>query len=271
MDKTISILGCGWFGMALAKSLQADGFKVKGSTTTATKIELLQQAQIKPYLIDLEEENAQIGSDFFICDILFICIPPKTNISTVPYATKIKLIANNALHKVKHLVLISSTGVFEDGNFMVNENTIPQPSTEPGLALLEAENVLKGERTFTSTIIRFAGLIGPNRNLAKHFAGKKDISNGLAPVNLIHLSDCIGLSKAIIKQQAFGNVFHGVSPHHPTRAAFYTQVCLTAEFEKPLFIDEKLAWKQVDSVNVPQILGYNYLYNHWDKYLQELS
>lgn len=271
MDKTVSILGCGWFGMALAKALQANGHEVKGSTTTVSKIEQLQQAKIKPYLIDLAGENSHLNSDFFDCDILFICIPPKANTSAVPYASKIRQIASSATGKAKHVVLISSTGVFEDGNCIVTEKVAPQPSSETGVAVVTAENVLKQQQLFTCTIIRFAGLIGPDRNLAKHFAGKKNIANGLAPINLIHLNDCIGLCKAIIEQQAFGYVYHGVSPHHPTRKDFYTQVCINSKLERPTFIAEKLAWKQVDSVNVTQILGYNYLYNHWDTYLVELS
>lgn len=271
MDKTISILGCGWFGMALAKTLQADGYEVKGSTTTMSKFEQLQQTKIKPYLIDLEDVNSQLKSDFFDCDMLFICIPPRTNTSAIPYASKITQIAHSATGKAKHVILISSTGVFEEGSCIVTENVAPQTLSETGLALLTAENVLKQQHTFTCTIIRFAGLIGPERNLAKHFAGKKNIPNGLAPINLIHLNDCIGLCRAMIEQEAFGYVYHGVSPHHPTRKDFYSQACVASGFEKPSFIAEKLTWKQVDSVNVPQILGYNYVYNHWDKYLIELS
>ena len=271
MKKTVGILGCGWFGMALAKALQADGFEVKGSTTTAAKFELLKQAHVIPYLIDLDKEKANLAADFFECDILFICITPKVNSAAVPYATKIKTIANCALNKVKHLVMISSTGVFEDGNFSVDEHTVPQPKNAAGLALLAAENVLKVEHSFTSTIIRFAGLIGPERNLAKHFAGKNDIGNGLAPINLIHLSDCIGLCKKIIEKEAFGGIYHGVSPHHPSRKEFYTQACIASGFVKPTFTAEKLSWKQVDSINVPDILDYKYLYNNWDKYLKELK
>ena len=35
----ISILGCGWLGLPLAKSLLAKGYKIKGSTTSESKLE----------------------------------------------------------------------------------------------------------------------------------------------------------------------------------------------------------------------------------------
>jgi glycerol-3-phosphate dehydrogenase len=37
----ISILGCGWYGTALAKTLVNAGYHVKGSTTSPQKLEVL--------------------------------------------------------------------------------------------------------------------------------------------------------------------------------------------------------------------------------------
>ena len=253
--RTIGILGCGWYGFALAEALLADGYAVKGSTTSERKLTLLKEAGIKPYIVNLA--TPKFDTDFFDCDVLIISIPPrKNNNASVSYVDQIKIICEVA--KAKQVIFISSTGIYQDGNFIVDENTIPEPTSETGKSLLAAETALKNNLTFTTTIIRFGGLIGPNRNLAKHFAGKTAISNGLAPVNLIHLYDCIGLTKAILSKNAFGNIYHAVSPNHPTRAAFYTQSCIDSEFEKPKFINELLDWKQIESVVVPAILGYRW-------------
>ncbi|RZL52644.1 MAG: SDR family NAD(P)-dependent oxidoreductase, partial [Pedobacter sp.] len=184
-NKTISILGCGWYGLPLAKAVLASGFKVKGSTTSQDKLAVLANNGIEPYLIDTESEN--LDQDFFKCDLLLISIPPKVNSGQLPYPDKIKNIAATAQNAgVKQVILISSTGIYQDGNFVVDEDIIPTPNTPVGRELLAAENILKENNSFNSTIIRFAGLIGPDRNLAKHFAGKSEIANGLAPINLIH-------------------------------------------------------------------------------------
>ena len=267
--KTISILGCGWYGLPLAKNLIKSGFNVKGSTTSEAKLSLLANENLEPYLIDTESEN--LNQDFFKCDLLLISIPPKVNSEQLAYSSKIKNISIAAQNAgVKQVILISSTGIYQDGNFVVDESIIPNPNTPVGLELLAAENILKENKSFITTIIRFAGLIGPERNLAKHFAGKSEIANGLAPINLIHLADCIGLTKAIINQKSFGKIYHGVTPNHPTRKEFYTRACEIAGFEKPIFKDELLAWKQLDSKNVPEILAYNYVYRSWHLYFDKI-
>ena len=195
-NKKISILGCGWYGLALAKKLISVGYDVKGSTTSTTKLDTLKLAGITPYLVNIEEDSIQYEEGFFDCDILFIAISPKSKSPFVEeYPSKIKTIATAATKLgVKQIILISSSGVYQDDNFKVDETIIPHPNTDSGISLLSAENILNSNSAFTTTIIRFTGLIGPNRNLSKYFAGKINIPNGLAPVNLIHLADCLGLS-----------------------------------------------------------------------------
>jgi len=124
--------------------------------------------------------------------------------------------------------------------------------------LLEAESMLKRETGFTTTVIRFGGLIGPRRDPGRFFAGKTGIPNGDAPVNLIHLTDCLGLSCALIEKQAFGNIYNAVAPQHPSRAEFYTRAAKHSGLETPQFIAEKKSWKVIESVNVPTLLQYVY-------------
>lgn len=272
-NKRISILGCGWYGLALAKKLHSLGYEVKGSTTSVSKLADLTSVGITPYLVNVEEGINQYDEQFFDCDVLFIAIPPKSKSPQGgDYLLKIKAIADlSEKFGVKQIILISSSGIYPDDNFIVDETTIPRPNTESGVTLLNAENILQSNTTFTTTIIRFTGLIGPGRNLGKYFAGKTDIPNGLAPINLIHLTDCLGLSLAIIQQKAFGKIYHGVSPSHLTRKEFYAKACLASGLEKPMFLNELLAWKQIESKNVPEVLAYEYVFTVWDKYFEELT
>lgn len=265
---TISILGCGWYGMALGAELVKKGYKVKGSTTSSAKLRVLNANGIDPYLISFEVENTFFDPTFFDCEILIISIPPKKNSPNFTnYPLKTAAIAL-AAQQVKQVIFISSTGVYQDGNFSVDETIIPNPTSESGKILFAAEQILKKSAFFTTTIIRFAGLIGPERTLTKHFAGKEKIANGLAPINLIHLNDCIGLTKTIIEQSDFGKIYHGVTPHHPTRAEFYTKTCMLHGLETPNFINELLTWKIIESVNVPVNLNYQYKITNWLKWLE---
>ena len=75
----ISILGCGWLGLPLAKVLAKNGFSVKGSTTTQDKIDVLKQSGIEPFLFALNPENIQGNAISFLehSEVLIINIPPK--------------------------------------------------------------------------------------------------------------------------------------------------------------------------------------------------
>ncbi len=266
--KKIGILGCGWFGFALAKALLAKDYLVKGTTTSENKLATLQEAGIEAYHLDLNEEG-ELPKAFFEVDVLFIAIPPraKTDDATT-YPAKLKRVAEAAVNaNLKQIVFISSTGIYEDGNFVVDETDLPNPATESAKALQEAEELFKGYTDFTTTVIRFGGLLGPGRNLARFFAEKTNLANGRAPINLIEQQDCIGLSMHLLATQKFGETYHAVNPHHPTKLEFYPRLCEISGMPKPDFKDELLEWKQVESVNVPQILGYQFIIKDWFEWM----
>ncbi|SDF40409.1 Nucleoside-diphosphate-sugar epimerase [Mucilaginibacter pineti] len=258
--KIISILGCGWYGLALAKQLLKNNQPVKGSTTSPGKIAALSAEGIEPYLVNFTKDEQSYDPGFFYCDVLVISIPPKTKSGGGPdHVPKLtRIIEAIKLHKIKNVVLISSTGVYADLDKKVNENTDPQPNTEAGKILLAAENLFRAEPSFKTTIIRFAGLIGPGRDPGKFFAGKKDIPNGDAPVNLIHLDDCVAIGSAVIHKQAFGYLLNACAPHHPTRAEFYTQAAIKSGLEVPVFISELKEWKIIESVYLNEVLDYKF-------------
>ncbi|SEA42511.1 SDR family oxidoreductase [Pedobacter hartonius] len=260
-EKEISILGCGWYGLAMAKKLIENGYTVKGSTTTPEKQIVLKESGIIPYLVNFQQEAESFDVGFFSCPILIVCIPPKrSSAEQHTFLSKITKIADAAsTSKVSQLIFISSTSVYGDINGQVDENMVPQPDTDSGKAILSAELLLKDTPGFMTTIIRFGGLIGPNRDPGRFFAGKSDIPNGNAPVNLIHLSDCTGITLSILQNRAFGYTYNACSPQHPGRSAFYTEASVKSGLERPHFKDELLNWKQVNSITIPKILNYDFV------------
>ncbi|RZK80732.1 MAG: NAD-dependent epimerase/dehydratase family protein [Pedobacter sp.] len=269
MSKTVSILGCGWYGFALAKALAGSNYQVKGSTTSEDKLKTLEEAGIAPYLVKFDGEGADFDQSFFQSETLIISLPPKrSSAEHTEYPNKIRLIVAAAKKSgVKQVLMISSTSVYGDVNREVNEGENPNPDTESGKAIAEAEGIIQNEKAFKSTILRFGGLIGPGRNLAKFFAGKTDIANGLAPVNLLHLEDCIRLTIHLLENDGFGYVFNACSPDHPTRKDLYTLAAKIASLEEPQFVNELLKWKLVNANLVSTKLNYNYLVNNWSDWL----
>jgi len=61
LNKTISILGCGWLGKPLAIKLIKKGNLVKGSTTSKHKFKEFDNLGIQPYLISLENLKENIN------------------------------------------------------------------------------------------------------------------------------------------------------------------------------------------------------------------
>lgn len=268
----ISVLGCGWFGLPLARKLVESGFEVKGSVTQKSKLDLLSSYGIDAHQINLND-NTFSGSSFFKCDVLIICIPgsvKSADDNDYYYAVQKSLIyACKA--KVKHVILISSIGVYTDVNTIVDERSLIKANDHKSKILLNTEELLNHQKDFTATIVRFGGLIGAQRNLAKYFAGKRQVPQGLAPINLIALQDCIGITLQIIEQKAFGYTYNAVCPHHPTRADFYTALAKNTGYEIPEFVCKKGTWKQVDSFNVPHILNYKFIVNNWFNWIAEQS
>lgn len=270
-QKTVSILGCGWYGMQLAKALVADNFIVKGSTTTNYKLKILQEIGIKPYIIHFEENTMEFDADFFNSKTLVICIPPKRSTGEqATYPSKITQICNAAKnHGVNNILFISSTSVYADNSEDINQQTLPNPQTESGKAILEAEQIIKRHENFRSTILRFSGLVGPDRDPGRFFAGKTNVPNGLAPINLIHLKDCVAIGLSIIKQNAYDYTLNASSPDHMAKQDFYKLAAVRSGLEKPTFIPELKTWKTINSDHLSSLLNYKYQIDNWTAWLQE--
>ena len=264
----VSILGCGWFGQGLAASLVGQGIKVNGSTTSQTKLAVLQAANIDAYLIDIiSPETSTIDTSFFICDTLVIANNVRMN-NAEAYLIKIKCTIGLILRAgIKKLIFISSTSVYGEPGMRVNESTQPTPITMASKLLLQAEKLLQAQPSFNTTIIRFGGLVGPGREPANFFAGKINIPNGDAPVNLIHLEDCIGITETIILSDHGSFIVNAVAPHHPTKKEFYTAAAKKAGLAIPEFISKKNKWKIVDSIYVTEPLKYEFKIDDWFTWL----
>ncbi|GAB3348688.1 epimerase [Arachidicoccus ginsenosidivorans] len=265
-SKQMSILGCGWLGLPLGKKLVASGYQVKGSIRQEKKIFGLKNAGIQAYLLGIGAEK--IKGDFaqFLegTEILIIAIPPGLRKQPAEnFVDKIKAILPHIEQSdVKKVLFISSTSVYADDNTIVAEDTIPLPETESGKQLLATEQLLKSNNHFQTTILRFGGLIGSDRHPINFLAGKKDLKNPDAPVNLIHLDDCIHIIRKIIEENIWNETFNAVAPFHPTREEYYTDQAKSKGLKIPVFIQNiPIQGKTVSSQKVQDVLKYRFIRN----------
>lgn len=242
----VTIIGCGWLGLPLAKSLNSLNFLVHGSTTSKTKLDILRENGIQPFLFS--DEHSQLPNDVFDSDVAVVCIPPS---KSSDYIGLLKNLIQQFSNKT-HFIFTSSTSVYEGTGEMNETSTIFQNSK---MAL--AECCFK-ELQSRTTIIRLAGLIGNGRHPGRFLSGK-EIEHGGIPVNLIHLEDVISALLQVI-QAPKADMFNLCYPDHPTKMDYYTRKAKDIHCEPPIFLSNAGDGKRIDGSKFT--VEYPFQYNH---------
>ena len=258
----IGIIGCGWLGLPLARFLLTKKYSVKGSTTSKEKIQILRNYKINPYLVEIKEKEIKGDIDSFIVglDILIINIPPKTkSIPESKYSKKIESL-NNLIktNSVKRILFISSTSVYGSDQGKINSSTVPKPNSKNGIEVLKSEKILNTNKN--CTVVRFGGLIGKNRHPVYSLSKKNKVLNTEAPINLIHLEDCIQIIYSIIKKDKWGETYLGVSPYHPKRISYYNKKCEEFGLKEIKFENNTSTKKEITDSKIKTELGYEFTY-----------
>lgn len=265
MTNSISIIGCGWLGTPLAKELIEHSYTVKGSTTSIEKIDNLKAFGIDAFFVELTDKDVKgaIKASLSGCDILVLNIPP--GLRKQPENDFVKqiqlLIPYIEKSSIKKVIFISSTSVYNDDESIptITEESIPNPSSESGKQLLEAEKLLQSNPHFMTTVLRFGGLFGADRHPAKYLSGKSNIKNPNAPVNLIHLEDGIKIIQRIIQKNSWNETFNASTPSHPSKKDYYTSVCREMNLPLPDFDNKSPSiGKCIDSSKLVQLLNYEF-------------
>ncbi|MFU8859473.1 MAG: SDR family oxidoreductase [Cyclonatronaceae bacterium] len=262
---TISIIGCGWLGLPLAKHLIRAGFHIRGSTTRGEKLGELENAGIEPYLLTLDPglKCKPAVSSLLEADALVINIPPgrsRENIASYHKLQISNLITAVAASTVRFVIFVSSTSVYPDLNRDVNEEDAAADDVS-GKALLEAERMLFERPEFSTTVLRLSGLYGYGRHPVHYLAGRTNLPNARAPVNLVHRDDCIRVISSVIRKNIRGQVFSVSSDRHPSRKDLYTAVAARLGLTTPQFSENgKAGFKIVSNAKLKAHLNYEFLY-----------
>lgn len=256
-QKTFSVLGCGWLGLPLAEAFVKEGYRVKGSSTSVSKYETLLEKDIQPYILSIDDEIDGNLNHFLQADILFINVPfRKQKPFLESYKKLVKQIEKST---IKHVIFISSTSVYADINneIITTENFSINPAKE---ALLTFEELFKNNAHFNTTIIRFAGLIGGTRNPGNFFKEDKQVANGLSPINLIHLEDCIAIVKTIVAKKKWNVIYNAAANTHPTKTSYYTKATQQMGKKPATFVNELTNFKIISNQKMVDDLEYQFVY-----------
>ncbi len=264
MKTPISIIGCGWLGFPLARYLIENGHSIKGSTGTKSKLDVLASEGIQPHLLKFSAEgiSGDISACLDSCKTLILNIPPGLRKNpernymgmmqhALPYIEK---------SSVENILFVGTTSVYGDNesNPVISEASETSTS-ETAKKMVSVENLFQQNNNFKTTILRFGGLIGPDRHPAKFLSAKKNLKNPEAPVNLIVQQDCIAVIDCIIKEDLWGETLNAVYPLHPTREAYYTQACKQMNLPIPHFDhSQKSKGKIIASNKLVRLLDYQF-------------
>jgi nucleoside-diphosphate-sugar epimerase len=262
----ISIIGCGWLGLAVAQDLIAHGVSVKGSTTRKEKMSQLQAAGVDAFLFNATSSTGLKPSLLLEAQQLLITIPPSINdpILREAYPQTVAQLAEQAKQAgVQHIIYTSTTGVYPNTNDWVSETTPPAPQRASAQAAWAAEQALGAIDGIRVSVLRLAGLTGPDRPAGRFLAGKKGLPGAEVPVNLVHLADVIGVIRKLVEEPGqWGVTLNVCASGHPTRSEFYPERARLLGLEPPTFDEEQMRppFKKVSNKKLTHFFGYSLQY-----------
>ena len=257
---TISIVGYGRVGLPLGRALKERGYSVTGTVTSDEKCQKLQAEGLPASVLRFTPESEGDTKAAFSSDILVVTVPPSMN-PEVSFQTMMDNIAEEAVKGgVKKVLMISATSVYQQtGEEVREEDATHEASPFLGTSWLKIEEAFTQRIEFTTTVVRFSGLMGGDTNPGKYFAGR-ELKGANVPVNMIHIDDCVEIMAQIIEQDVWGEAFNASADEYPTKQDFYTKACTLAGIELPTFIDEAVPYRLVNCDKLKSRLGYTFKY-----------
>jgi nucleoside-diphosphate-sugar epimerase len=267
---TIAIIGPGWVGAPLARSLSQSGHKVIVSRRSADSLALPELSAISGFVCDLANSNCtNTLTDSFRhhgVECAVGAFPPGFRQGLgdeyIGYWTKLAQAAQQA--GVKKLVMLSSTTVYPVRAGLVCEEDASLDQalksnefSDKARAMLRAEQVVI-DSGLDYVIIRFSGLYGPERHPARFVRMLKQVSNQ-APANMLHREDAVGVTRFACEVLS-NTIVNATSPKTVDKAAFYQRAveCYHEPLQLPPVVE--LADKRISADKLCR-LGYQFTYN----------
>ncbi|QSX28752.1 SDR family oxidoreductase [Shewanella cyperi] len=255
---TVAIVGCGWFGLPLARHLMQKGFSVKGCKRSPEGAAELTREGIDAFVLDLEQPVPEATQALLDADALVINIPPGLRRGDSGYLQRLAhLVSALGDRRYQRLVFISTTGVYPELAQPMTEKDA-EPHSDTARTLLTAEAMF-GQQP-NATLMRFAGLVGPGRHPGRFFAGRQGVAAGGAPVNLVHLDDCVAAVTLVLESANPDSCYNLCAPLHPTKAEFYRAAAEALQLPSPQFAEDVAGGKAIDGEHICANLGFHYRY-----------
>jgi nucleoside-diphosphate-sugar epimerase len=262
-DATVAVLGCGWLGLPLAQALLTQGHRVLGTTTTPSQLPVLQAAGIEPHLLQLgadfnNADEARLTSILRATDILVLNVPPRSAVAG-GYPQLLRPVHRAvASARLKAVLFVSTTGVYLDEPRIMREQDAISTRDAASDVLRTEGHFVPRYGQWKSTVVRLGGLIGPDRAPGRFLAARHNLAQGDAPVNLLHLTDAVGVLQTIIEQEIWGHTLNICASLHPSRREFYPAAAEYLGLQPPTFKPEYSSGKLIDNSLMRSLVPYEF-------------
>ncbi len=234
------IVGCGFLGWPLALKWveQARGSDdsaaaatVYATTRSQSRADEFSTAGLSAIVADITKANdlKRALADLPSMDtIVFAVGMDRSRYSDIydVYVEGLRRFIDSYPHAIKHLIYVSSTGVYGDfAGDWVDEDSPTQPAREGGKACLKAEALL-AESTQNWTVLRMAGLYGGSRVPTKTLIENRDWAK-LSPhgyLNLIHQSDAVAAIAKTADIKPMQEIILCSDGNPPVRKEYYQHI-----------------------------------------------
>ena len=215
----LTIVGCGYVGIALAERLQPrrPRLRLTLTTTSSERLEKLSPLADRVQVCDATDPNQLLEALRQSSSAVF-CLGPKgdrqvdANGYRHTFVDSFRCLTSllSQLPELRQIVYTGSCSVYGDAQGeWVDELTPPEPSPGHGDVLLESEQLLSGIGDRRVCILRLRALYGPGRDLDRRLRGLSGLErpgSGADYSNWLHVSDAAGALKAALDGEWTGVV-----------------------------------------------------------------
>jgi nucleoside-diphosphate-sugar epimerase len=189
--RPVSIIGCGYTGVRLARRLRARGYRVRGLATREQSLHQIADAGADAEPLDLDAPFARLD---FGSEVLYYMVPPAREGAR---DERLERLLAGLAGEPARIVYLSTTGVYGDhGGALVDEDTAPAPRSERAVRRVAAEHALRAwaqARSVSWCILRVPGIYGPGRLPIERLRRRQPaiFPQEAPPGNRIHVEDLV--------------------------------------------------------------------------------
>jgi len=230
------IVGCGYVGQRLARSLKHDHV-LYGIVRSTANVRALRAQRVEPVVLDLDAiTHRDLSPTWYRNSAIFYFAPPPPSGES---DSRVHRFLNALTEQPSVLIYISTTGVYGDLRGAVADESTPlNPSTPRARRRASAEEITRvwcHEHSVRRVVLRVPAIYGPGRlPLDRLRSGEPMVIESEAPIiNRIHVDDLVSACVASARNENARGIYNVTDGNDLTMTAYLKRVAAHAHLPEP--------------------------------------